>query len=673
MSIKNFSVVLILGIFLIFSLSHISAEPVCCQQLSSGEWCQYADSSECNSELGMSSTICQETSYCQLGTCVIADEGACMQNTPKSVCENKGGYWDQRPKDEIGICQNGCCFIGQETAFVTQTECKQLATDYGIETSFRSDIQDELSCFSSSIPNVEGACIFEEEFSRGCKRLTKQDCLSSAGEFHEEFLCTAPHLETDCAKTENTICKDDQVYFLDSCGNLANVYDSDLFENDELEYVVEDYWTKIRDPICSVDIEGKESCGNCNYIDGTVCKEFDWKDGSTAEPDLGNYVCADLGCTYSTDGETEEEYEHGESWCAYSEGAYPGIEVNSLIGSFLQENYSNILGDQSKYNLPGSRYVKLTCMNGEVIEEPCKDYRNEYCVESTYSEGFGVAECRANGWRECFSQTDQETCETEHDCKWIPGYRWDGYINTTNTDRKQEIQGSCVPLISPGFNFWEEGNDGVSICSSASVTEPVFYELHWTEPRNKFEDFSVDTAAANCLENCYLIPGYGNGDLDSTMAVYKGEASVNEKIISERQGQYCQNNKGNPALGGTSGKVSCAGDINDQGFLDILIRRDYPVFFTHDEWLASIRERSRSMGDCGYKLGISGEYSNPDSEIISAIFQKLGQKGNVKSESSEEKIYAGDELVNEGYRGYFNAEDNTNLDSEEDEGYYGQH
>jgi len=69
------------------------------------------------------------------------------------------------------------------------------------------------------------------------------------------FLCSHPGLNTKCAMSESTKCEGDDVYFVDTCGNLANVYDASKINN-------QDYWSRIQEPTCSASTAG---CGNCDY------------------------------------------------------------------------------------------------------------------------------------------------------------------------------------------------------------------------------------------------------------------------------------------------------------------------------------------------------------------------------------------------------------------------
>lgn len=652
---KKFNFIFLLIAIILFSfIPFIPAQgEVCCEQLKTGEWCQNAPVEECAAG-SQAPTSCDQTAYCQLGTCIDTNKGLCMPNTPKSKCENEGGSWDIRDKNEIEICQTGCCLVGEDVAFVTQTECRQLATDYGVNTTFRDDINDEATCFQTATPNVLGACVFDE--SRDCSVITKEDCLSREGNFNEGLLCTATQLETNCAKTQNTQCFEGKVYFKDSCNNLANIYDSSMFSENENEWNAEmqDYWRFMKESDCEA-AGNYESCGNCNYIAGSICREYKRNDPSTLKPDFGQNVCADLSCQYDTNNDGEigegELYQHGESWCAESNGILNHIKVDSLTGEFQSEEIRNELLNSTKYNLPGSRYYKLNCVDGEVLVEPCRDYRNEYCVESSYEDsGFRLAQCRANNWRGCFNSTTKTTCEdTSQDCKWIPGYRYDGEIKTTEDNRNHEEQGSCVPLYSPGFDFWNEGNDGIGLCSSGAIEEPVIYETLWTTKRDNFEDVPPKDAAERCFENCYLIPGYGE-DVGAELmekiiwAAKPMGRDLSNYFVSLRAGHYCDNSDFSSMLGGdgqATGKVygnrvDCA---DNRG-------RNFPIFFTHTEWLTSIRDKTRSTGDCGYTTNFIGQEGNPEAEIVTAIFQQLEQDmTNVKVNTSVEKIYVGDERL----------------------------
>jgi hypothetical protein len=453
-----------LGLFLVFTIFLInfsSAElSYCCEKTtttssSGGAWCQNAPAEDCNTQYKKAPTSCESTSYCKLGTCIDSQEGTCSENTPQVVCENNGGVWSDQPMENLGQCQLGCCAIGDQTAYVTQTRCKRLSSLYGLETNYRTDINSELECIITSQPDAKGACVFTREYERTCLMTSKKECQefeASADkediEFFEGTLCSDETLGTNCGPSKKTTCTntDDSVYFLDTCGNIANIYDSSKIADKK-------YWSTIyeKDEICGYNsLNGNadsKSCGNCDYYYGSTCKDYTILDNS-ARPDIGNYVCADLSCEY--DGET---YEHGETWCG-----------------------TNNEGKASGYNVPGTNHYRYVCYNGEVTVEPCADYRQEYCVEEEIEiEGYdpySVAACVVNRWQNCFNQDNSEDCTNsdERDCTWVEGRRFDG----EERDEEDE-QGYCIPSITPGFDFWQGDTSAKDTCGLVSETCTVTY------------------------------------------------------------------------------------------------------------------------------------------------------------------------------------------------------
>ena len=189
-----FGIILLMSIFLVLFVSAESS--YCCEKTNYGAYCQNEPVEKCDTSVNPSTgeeykkapTSCELTSYCKLGTCINNEEGTCLPNTPQKVCENSGGYWDKKPLDELPQCQLGCCLIGDQAAFVTQTRCKALASMYGIEGDYRGNIQNEVECIASSNPDVKGACVYEEDYVNKCRFTTKEDCqsMSSADVTEEE-------------------------------------------------------------------------------------------------------------------------------------------------------------------------------------------------------------------------------------------------------------------------------------------------------------------------------------------------------------------------------------------------------------------------------------------------------------------------------------------------------
>lgn len=429
-------IIIALLAFVLFAASLnfvLAATPtVCCEKTISGLYCQDVPAAECAADAKQVPTGCKATSYCKPGLCYDSSEGTCLSNTPQLICNLKKGVWTEK---NVPQCDLGCCVLGDQAAFVTLTRCKRLSSFLGLETDYRKDLKTEASCIAAVLGQEKGACVYESELQKTCRMTTRAECAGgisgnrTKGEFFKGILCSAEELGTNCGLTENTKCLPgkEEVYFVDSCGNPANIYDADKLNDKE-------YWTnmKTKDESCdSNEGNGNDGrCGNCNYLLGSFCRATT---RGTAQADYGDNICADLNCKTTSNGKS---YNHGESWCVYSDK-----------GEIDKGN-----------NAVGSRFYKHICINGEEIVEACDDFRQHVCIEDTISYGdikFSQAACRVNRWQDCAAQITQKDCENSdrRDCLWKP------YGYTVK----------CVPKNSPGLKFWE-GDEAKSICEQASVT-----------------------------------------------------------------------------------------------------------------------------------------------------------------------------------------------------------
>jgi hypothetical protein len=483
MKMKKIFLLLILGIFLIGIVN--ATTNYCCEKTIKGATCQdIPDKTLCSSGSKIISTPCESTSYCATGTCINQVEGTCMSST-EIAC--KGGDWSPKKKSELPQCTYGCCLMGDSTAFVTQVACNKFPSKYGVNVAdvfFEANINDELTCLESANPNVEGACVYSKDYLKTCDRTTKSDCQDlaksstySGVSFHEGYLCSAQELETGCGMSEETRCEGDDVYFVDTCSNLANIYDSSKVNDTS-------YWKKIESnttKICETTGNGagnKDSatCGDCDYYSGSMCQEK--KTGNSVK--YGNYLCGNLDCENytgaysgsSTGYATETNYpRHGETWC--STDAKNGGDSNS----------------------PGATSFKLICYNGEVNKpEECDPTRQEICFENdtdTSSKVFMNANCVANLWRDCTAQTKKEDCEdvNARDCTWKTdneGYYFGNADNPGMQLNETEVAledseygifhtkaGICVPKYQPGFE--RDANDEVIGGESCSQATTICY------------------------------------------------------------------------------------------------------------------------------------------------------------------------------------------------------
>jgi len=459
MKTKKLFFIMIFALAVVISAAVILAENAdyCCEKTTSNAWCQNAPKTSCDSKFRSTPTSCDATSFCKGGCCYDSNEGLCMENTPQIVCNNKNGTWSDSEDCSIPQCELGCCVLDNQAAFVTLTRCKKLSGFFGLETDFRTGVANEVECIGLTQASDRGACVYEEEFTKTCKFTTREECkgVSSTGnmtapEFYKDYLCSAEELGTNCGPTSQTTCIPgrDEVYFKDSCGNPANVYDASKL-NDK------SYWQKIigKAQSCGTGKSNANSktCGNCDYSLGSMCKASTTINRAA----YGNNICKDLNCYGASDG---KDHRHGESWCSYDGNTGKGVDA------------------------VGSRQVRHICVAGEELVEPCADFRQEVCLESKTDTGNGIfteSACRVNRWQDCTRQTEKKDCENtdKRDCFWIAGVN---FVQTTeaNTGQTQGVaglitgeSGACVPNVPPGEKFWDEGatQGECSIASSQCV------------------------------------------------------------------------------------------------------------------------------------------------------------------------------------------------------------
>ena len=484
----------------------MSAPSECCERTKGGAWCVNAEADQCDSEYVSAPTSCETTSYCKLGTCYESEEGICMANTPQRVCNDNGGTWDAREIEEVPQCQLGCCVIADQAAFVPLVRCKKLSTFFGVENDYRSDITNEVNCIATAQAQDMGACVYEKDFDRVCEFTTRGECgagntvevvddveveISNQRTFYKDYLCSAEELSTSCAKQVDTTCYQGDVYWVDSCGNRENVYSDNKDRSWNKGEVLD------ADGVCDPNDGSDVDCGNCDYLLGSRCAEFD---GFVGGPKDGDNYCQKTECV----DRNGEKRINGEAWCIYDDNVGNG-------------------GD-----LVGSRYFRELCIDGEVVVEPCADYRNEVCLTGsieTSAGDFGTAACRVNRWQDCLAQEEEEDCTNidRRDCIWTPaitgmiigGQQQSGssFSNPSGTqafsnpsaaggltgnvvapitgqsilggdDSKGEEQeesvtnradGICIPNFPPGLEFWQEEN-AQQICGQANAKCVVVYE-----------------------------------------------------------------------------------------------------------------------------------------------------------------------------------------------------
>ncbi len=421
-----------------------------CVDAKDGTKCQQYIASECASKCNSTCipTASINASECRLGTCFNPTNGECNIRTPKLICERTGSAWYSDPSGNIAQCKRGCCQINGEFSFINEQECSYQSSLLGITKNFRSDLKTELACYSQRNLNLEGACVYgavNDEGKRGCKFTTQQDCRTNIkGVFYRDKLCSNAALNTACERMKTTGClsSKDEVYWFDSCGNRENIWSAGIGSWNNGSVLKKADSCSIGNP--SNPLLNANTCGNCNYFTGSICGNAGGIGGTASK-------CIDLNCV----DKNRNARLNGESWCEYQGSV--GLD-ESMGGGRASRSTDSV----------GSRDFRKTCIRGEIINEPCADYRNEICVESKVDISGGkkmsFAACKLNTWQMCLEMNSEPgkkaTCEKNSDCFLKQVSVGDFRFNV------------CTSKYAPGFLFEEGGRgDGAeAVCGVGTQT-----------------------------------------------------------------------------------------------------------------------------------------------------------------------------------------------------------
>ncbi len=244
---------------------------VCCEKTKKGNYCQFVQEEQCDSNFQTAPTQCENTDFCKLGCCYDQETGLCSKGSSKGSCE---GLWFPDSFCNILECQRGCCILGRNSIWTTKRNCEIESKFLGLKTDFRQDVDSEVKCIFLSEKDDEGACVYGDR-EKICKRTTREKCKDLEGYFYKNVFCSDPALNTGCTKHDHVKCADNEnndgksVYWFDSCGNKEDI---------------------------------KEEC---NIFKGTICSLVD-----------GDYKCKSLDCEVEINGKIVKK-KNGESWCEY--------------------------------------------------------------------------------------------------------------------------------------------------------------------------------------------------------------------------------------------------------------------------------------------------------------------------------------------------------------------
>ena len=348
---------------------------------------------------------------------VTANEVCCEKTTDGSYCVyGSGSNCDSGYKkatttcEQTSFCKLGCCYdMDEGQCYTSVSEAKCLSTAGG-EWSTDKTCEGVTEC-------QKGCCILGSQ----CSQRTEQSCALETAKYPELEMVYQTDILTEsecvaiCQGGDKGCCKNTD----DSC-----VYETrESCEAAEGDFYKEQFCSSIetceceekQDKICyNDDVYWTDSCSNtegiaedCDYASGTLCKDVD-----------GEKVCGTVNCetTYSDsknvhDPEMGGFRKNGESWCVYE----------SPVGDGLDR--------------PGSRHYKHMCVNGQEIVEPCRDLREQICMQG---EDNSVVEAQ------CFDNDIYDSAITQQ-----------------------------ISTVPKGQTFWEVDSD--SLCEEANSDCPVVW------------------------------------------------------------------------------------------------------------------------------------------------------------------------------------------------------
>jgi len=507
-----------------------------CLRSKIGEICQQYESSDCASKCDgdcIPAKI-ENVADCAIGTCYNSVEGTCQAGSPKYTCLALNGQWfDDKYGNNVAQCKQGCCILGGNSdiaSLATEQKCNKMASSLGVSKQFKSNVQDDLSCRALASVQPEGACVFVSGGITSCKFIKQNECTKLKGSFSLNTLCSNPNLKTGCAKQTSTDCHNGKVYWYDSCGNRENIYEMPKTRSDNNGMLLSP------DLSCVVSSSNRNSCGNCDYFQGTKCGLK-----SSGESVLvGNYICKDLSCI----DENGNKRDNGESWCVY-QGAI-GLDESKNRGA----------------DTPGSRDFRKSCINGEIASEPCQDYRNQICVEDRINKQSGgqiaTAACRTNLWQTCLQYNQGKDVSSEmQDAVYNSGESEslsesaksakvsdlcaknpDCFMKNVNVADNFAFS-MCLPKYNPGFDTKDYGETANALCKLGSRSCTISFVKEF----DIGDLFNSGGARWNCVSNCQCLTDSFATQMNDmcislgdcgTKANYIGELTENAKITKDK-------------------------------------------------------------------------------------------------------------------------------------------
>lgn len=495
-------ILVVMSIFFISSLNVSAQQPSeqsCCEKTKSGESCVYTSSENCDRRFKSSNEECSESSFCETGCC-FNDDGTCSNSASKSTCESKSGLFNKGIScSSIQLCNKGCCILGDNYFMATKQQCQEKSNLYkNLKMEFNPDITDEFTCISQLQNKERGCCVQESE------------CI-----YTDRLSCTEGSMPPEQSLVQSPWQQSENSQQASATGNavspLVNQQNSQQ-SNQQQNYIgtifeTGKYCSQV--PLCGCKAKHHKGCydgdvywyDSCNNREG-IAQDCDFSNNNLCSKDT--LKCESLDCKTTFDkkainGNDIVGYDgvprrNGESWCEY----------DGAVG-FGQD-------------LVGSRHYRHLCISGEEFIEPCKDFREEFCLQATGKlQTFNILEaaCISNRWKDCATtcntakdkktsaqiklamQYDRTCCEDPmKSCFWSAANNEN--IKKISGDAQKELSsactdlnsnepscqpgdyqssdpgnGVCIPIVPPGLKFWNDENIEQAKKTEQATADPV--------------------------------------------------------------------------------------------------------------------------------------------------------------------------------------------------------
>lgn len=345
------------------------------------------------------------------------------------------------------------------------------------------------------------------------------------------------------------------------------------------------------------DVYAVDSCENpdekkydCDYNKGTVC----------AKASIGgSYICKEINCKLGNETKL-----NGEKWCK-SEDA----------------------------NKVGSRYFRQYCLNGEIITEPCADFRMESCEEG---------KCVINPWQTCLaanlakpdpitgSKVDVELCDEEYCTIFNPVEKEGGETSCFlyEDDRVYcEVGGKTYYSYEDG---WREKTppSGSKTPYSMNTDIPISGENY---EMKMMQDLHLEMCLPKIAAGLAFYPQTGSSGPGTTAQTTCALGNYNSKIefINIGDDWYFRLDKGMRDYFGSSGLIDAKanqwGDYTDSDQeLTCIGGNEYcleastirgPTISANPKVIQLLNQRCTAIGDCDGKVNWIGKSGTPGTEL----------------------------------------------------------